>query len=228
MKQLILKWTFGTVGIISIILIFVFAFSKIGSCTGGKYNSKIENADKAVFRAYVVDSVQTSNSERNKVYRDSVIAEEQKKSAIFKQDAQKHKDRADKTQKKYSLQKQKTDSLIAAYRNDTTGHSNKCDDAIESLQNDNDSLVSENTDLRDANADLEADNKSISKQFDQCRQQNKDDAETIKTKTDLNTAQNTEINAYKKGLKSKESFFARAGKWIYGLAGAAITFIILR
>jgi chromosome segregation ATPase len=228
MNKLILKWIGNSMAIIAAILLLLFVVSKINSCTETQNHGKENAAEISVLRAYLIDSTQTSNRAANTAYRDSVAAVESKKTELAKQDAQKHKTRCDYYEKRYGEQKTKADSLVREYRKDTTAQSEKGNEAIAALQTANETLAADNKELAAENEALDIECEEYSNQLYQAREQRKDDTATINTQKQLISAQKTEIEVYKKSQNKAESGFKKAEKWIFGVAGAVITFLIMK
>jgi chromosome segregation ATPase len=228
MKRLILQWIFSTAGIIAIILLITFGITKVNQSIEARGNANAGAAEISVLRAYLIDSTQTSNRAANKAYRDSIAAVESKKTAIAKQEAQKHKTRADYYANRYGVQKTKADSLVREYRRDTTSRSGKCDEAIASLEQADKELEAENKELDAENFELDKECQGYSNQLYQAREQRKDDSTAINTQKRLISAQNAEIEVYKKNQKKAESGFKKAEKWVFAVAGAVITFLIMK
>ena len=225
MKTIYMRWL---VALIAAILLVLFLVSKINSCTETQIHGKENVAEISVLRAYLNDSTQTSTRAANTAYRDSVVAVESKKTELAKQDGQKHKARGDFYEKVYGLQKTKADSLVREYRKDTTAQSVKCNEAIAALQTANETLAADNKELDAENESLDIECEGYSKQLYQAREQRKDDTASINTQKQLISAQNNEIEVYKKSQNKAENGFKKAEKWVFGVAGAVITFLIMK
>ena len=228
MKILLLKWLSNTVVVVGVIIAILFSLSQFNTCSEHNSTAVIGNAISSDLRATIVDSTQTSDRDANNAWRDSVIATERKKTQLAQTDGKIHKRRVDLLNYTIAGLKYKTDSLVRAYRADTTGRSDTGDSAIASLQTENDSLVAEVGELKAENEDLDIEAEGYSRSLYECGAQRMNDTETINSKKGLIAGKDREIEAYKKAAEKGNSIFAKAEKWVFGVAGVVITFLAMK
>ncbi|MEI6554748.1 MAG: hypothetical protein WCL70_04110 [Paludibacter sp.] len=216
MKKLILKWISGAVIVIAGMLFFSLGTSQLNSCSDKSSEKNTAQTTLSLYKASIIDSIHTADKLKENARIDSTKAVERQKSIKATQTAQYWNKVAEKRGQSADYYKFKADSL--ANINTDIG----CREIVGAYKQAIDTLTSQNTALEAENKALDDEAESYSRQLFMCEKQSSNKDVIITSKDSLSVLKDNSISAYQKQLATKNNWFHRAEKWIFGISGMVI------
>jgi len=214
MKEFIAKYLTPTIVIIIVILLTIFAMTKLSQYSAKHSEQVIATVDQSQLRQHLTDSLLRVQSKREIAVIDSVNALRINDRKVSDVKIHTLTVKTDGLQTKLNVQ-------LSDYRSDTTAQSDKCDSVITTQQD-----IIQNQDTTIQELDKETVSYSLSLYDLNTKYEiQKQETERCNKSNDIATKN---VGILTNELKKKDNWWNRNQKWFYLVGGATVTYLIVK